>query len=179
MDKEKNKKINNHKDNINNINKNKEGNENVNKNHEQKNENFKINYRVNSNLNQAANNDGISAIRVNDNKDYDINRNIGFNAGAHNEINEPSFCQKFNNLIDNIRKNNDISLNIIREIKKSDENTKIYVHKMTNIMSTQTLDLINEMKNSNKNTQSLIEKYDELLEILLKQKKWTAIIQWK
>ena len=48
---------------------------------------------------------------------------------------------------------------------------------MTNIMSTQTLDLINEMKNSNKNTQSLIEKYDELLEILLKQKKWTAIIQ--
>ena len=44
-------------------------------------------------------------------------------------------------------------------------------------MSTQTLDLINEMKNSNKNTQSLIEKYDELLEILLKQKKWTAIIQ--
>ena len=67
--------------------------------------------------------------------------------------------------------------NLIKEIQKSDENTKIYVHKMTNIMSTQTLDLINEMKNSNKNTKSLIEKYDELLEILLKQKKWTAIIQ--
>ena len=59
MDKVKNKKINNHKDNINNINKNKEGNENVNKNREQKNENFKINYRVNSNFNHSSFPEGV------------------------------------------------------------------------------------------------------------------------
>ena len=183
------KKIKINKDNNNNNNNNKkEDIKNADKINEQKNENFNINYKINSNINNANNNDGKIAIKVNDNKINDINRNIGFNDRAHNEIKEPSLNTKFNNLIDSINKNNEINLNLISQIQKTDENAKSYVNKMANTMSTQTSNLIShvnkmanamsmqtsnligEMKTSNKNTESLIKKYDEFLNALSTKK---------
>ena len=164
------KKINTNKDNNNNNNNKKENIKNADKNNEQKNENFNINYKINSNINNANNNDENIAIKVNDNKNHDINRNIGFNDRAHNEIKEPSLNQKFNNLIDSINKNNEINLNLISQIQKTDQNTKSYVNKMANVMTTQTSNLIGEMKTSNKNTESLIKKYDKFLNALSNQK---------
>ena len=164
------KKINTNKDNNNNNNNKKENIKNADKNNEQKNENFNINYKINSNINNANNNDENIAIKVNDNKNHDINRNIGFNDRAHNEIKEPSLNQKFNNLIDSINKNNEINLNLISQIQKTDQNTKSYVNKMANVMTTQTSNLIGEMKTSNKNTESLIKKYDKFLNALSNKK---------
>lgn len=151
----------------NNINNNINKNENANNNLNVDKDIHKVN-RINidnKNINNKVNNNENNIIK-NDIKMYNNNNiNKDFNNNIYNENKREgtSLDEKFMVLMDGVITNNNISLNLMNEIKNFASQVKV--------SNSQNADLIKHVINSNENTKSIVEQNNKLIKALLNEKK--------